>query len=75
MAHTREGVEAAKTKGRLRGKHPSSPRHREPSRLLCKDPQHATAEIASLYKTPGVRLSRIEKDVVLRSQHIYNANV
>jgi DNA invertase Pin-like site-specific DNA recombinase len=61
QAPTREGMQVAKAKGRLRGKQPNSPGARKPTSSLYKGGQHTTAEIAELFEVARGTVYRIYK--------------
>jgi DNA invertase Pin-like site-specific DNA recombinase len=59
-ARTREGMQVAKAKGRLRGKQPKLSRSQEEHLVsLYKGGQHTTAEIAKLFKVARSTVYRI----------------
>ena len=59
-ARTREGMQVAKAKGRLRGKQPKLSKLQE-AHLVClyKGGQHTTAEIAEIFKVDRSTVYRI----------------
>ncbi|TJY66150.1 recombinase family protein [Arthrobacter sp. CAU 1506] len=61
-ARTREGMQVAKAKGRLRGKQPKLSKSQEAHLVsLYKGGQHTTAEIAELFKVARSTVYRIVK--------------
>jgi DNA invertase Pin-like site-specific DNA recombinase len=66
-ARTREGMQVAKAKGRLRGKQPKLSKSQESHLVsLYKGGHHTTAEIAELFKVARSTVYRIIKRGPLR---------